>query len=134
MWLNPQTAWTWQRLWPLEDAFWDAAPKALAAGPAWRAVLAHAARQLLLAQSSDWPFILSTGVAGDYAERRFLGHCEAAERLAMVLAAAGDGEALGSAAARVAEELAGRDDLFPDILPAVEQALADPSPTPTDDA
>src|SRR5207244_6097074 len=30
MWLNDQTAWTWERLWRLEDAFGDAAPAALA--------------------------------------------------------------------------------------------------------
>jgi 1,4-alpha-glucan branching enzyme len=125
MWLNHQTEWTWRRLWKVEDAFWDAAPRALAAGPAWRAVLAQAARELLLAQSSDWQFIISTGVAGDYAERRFLGHCEAAERLAAMLTAAGDGEVLGAAAVRAADELAVGDDLFPDILPALEQALAD---------
>ncbi len=125
MWLNDQTAWTWRRLWPLEDAFWDAAPRALAAGPAWRKVLAQAARELLLAQSSDWQFIISTGVAGDYAERRFLEHCEAAERLTALLAAAGDGEALGAAAVRDADEIAARDDPFPDVLPALEQALAD---------
>jgi len=125
MWLNEQTAWTWRRLWQVEDAFWDAAPRALAAGPAWRAVVAQAARELLLAQSSDWQFIISTGVAGDYAERRFLEHCEAAERLAIMLTAAGDGEALGAAAVRAADELAARDDLFPDVLPALELALAD---------
>ena len=27
MWLNDRTAWTWQRLWPLEDRFWRAAPR-----------------------------------------------------------------------------------------------------------
>ena len=26
MWLSDQTAWTWERLWPLEERFWDAAP------------------------------------------------------------------------------------------------------------
>src|SRR5256885_5885057 len=33
MWLNDRTAWTWRRLWALEDAFWDLAPKALASAP-----------------------------------------------------------------------------------------------------
>ena len=66
MWLNPETAWTWERLWPLEERFWNAVP------PAMRRVevlpiLEQAARELLLAQSSDWQFIISTGAAGDYA-------------------------------------------------------------------
>jgi len=134
MWLNDQTAWTWRRLWQLEDAFWDVAPRALASGPAWRQVLAQAARELLLAQSSDWQFIISTGVAGDYAERRFLEHCEAAEQLAVMLTAAGDGEALGAAAVRATDELAARDDLFPEVLPALERALADEQRVTADEA
>jgi 1,4-alpha-glucan branching enzyme len=80
MWLGTRTAWTWERLWPLEEAFWDAAPAALASTDA-RPVLAQAARELLLAQASDWQFILTTGAAADYAELRFREHCEGAESL-----------------------------------------------------
>ena len=119
MWLGPATAWTWERLWPLEGRFWDAAPGALAR-PAARVVLAQAARELLLAQSSDWQFIISTGAAADYAERRFREHCDALE----VLVAALEGDEPGlEAAQRRAEELAERDALFADILPAVSAAL-----------
>src|SRR5213595_3734885 len=49
MWLNDRTAWTWERLWRLEDVFWDAAPAGLAS-PAAHPELAQAARELLLAQ------------------------------------------------------------------------------------
>lgn len=128
MWLNDRTAWTWRRLWALEEAFWDAVPKGLRAGSAWRAVVAQAARELLLAQASDWQFIISTGAAGDYAERRFLEHCEAAERLTAMLGAASEGEDLRAAAGRLAEELRARDGLFADVLPAVEQALGEGRP------
>src|SRR2546422_8415552 len=75
MWLNDRTAWTWRRLWALEEAFWDLAPKALASAAA-RPALAQAARELLLAQASDWQFIISTGAVVDYAERRFTQHCD----------------------------------------------------------
>ncbi len=118
MWLNERTAWTWDRLWPLEDAFWDVAPAALASAAA-RPVLAQAARELLLAQASDWQFIISTGAVVDYAERRFTLHCDDAERLIKALS----GGDLGGGG-RLAEELARRDDLFPDVLAAVMQALA----------
>jgi 1,4-alpha-glucan branching enzyme len=131
MWLNQRTAWTWERLWPLEEAFWDVAPKALRAGPSWRLVLAQAARELLLAQASDWQFIISTGAASDYAERRFLEHCQAAERLTAMLGAADRGEDPGTAAAGLAEELQARDGLFADILDAVEAALADRPSNPS---
>jgi 1,4-alpha-glucan branching enzyme len=148
MWLNEGTAWTWERLWPLEHAFWDVAPAALAQ-PAMRTVLAQAARELLLAQSSDWQFIISTGAVPDYAFRRFNGHCEAAELLVGALQdvarqdvtgrdgawqdAAGRGKAWQGVAraggglegaVRLAEEYRQLDDLFPDPLPAVEAALA----------
>ncbi|MDQ3224266.1 MAG: DUF1957 domain-containing protein [Gemmatimonadota bacterium] len=120
MWLSDQTAWTWERLWPLEQLFWDAAPSALAS-PAARPVLAQAARELLLAQSSDWQFIISTGAAADYAETRFRGHCEDAERL---IAALGPGrEADLEPAQGMAEDLYQRDHLFPNVVPAIAAAL-----------
>jgi 1,4-alpha-glucan branching enzyme len=120
MWLSDQTAWTWERLWPLEQTFWDAAPGALAA-PAARPVLAQAAREVLLAQSSDWQFIISTGAAADYAEKRFRQHCEDAEKL---IAALGSGrEADLEAARNTAEELYQRDHVFPNVLPAISAAL-----------
>ena len=120
MWLGDRTAWTWERLWPLEQAFWDAAPSALAS-PAAQPVLAQAARELLLAQSSDWQFIISTGAAADYAEMRFRTHCEDADKL---IAALGPGrQAELESAQRLAEELYRRDHLFPNVLPAVAAAL-----------
>ena len=36
--------------------------------------LRQAGRELLLAQSSDWPFILRTGTSPDYARKRVKGH------------------------------------------------------------
>ena len=118
MWLNDRTAWMWQRLWALEDAFWDAAPAA-AARPAARPVLAQAARELLLAQASDWEFIVSTDVVADYGVRRFERHCEDAERLVAALAPGGSPEG----AHTLAETLRERDGLFPDILASVAVAL-----------
>jgi 1,4-alpha-glucan branching enzyme len=121
MWLNDRTAWTWKRLTPLEEAFWKAAPTALAS-PAARPVLAQAARELLLAQASDWQFIISTGAVVDYAERRFTLHCDDAERLIKPLGGGTGGEL--EAAGRLAEELGRRDDLFPNVLAQVAEALA----------
>ncbi|HMI58916.1 MAG TPA: hypothetical protein VK511_12760, partial [Gemmatimonadaceae bacterium] len=47
MWINPQTEWTWEKLWPLEEEFWNLAPGALGR-PEQHSVLAQAARELLL--------------------------------------------------------------------------------------
>ncbi|MGQ9518245.1 MAG: DUF1957 domain-containing protein, partial [Anaerolineae bacterium] len=83
-----------------------------AEGPA-RAILDQAARELLLLQASDWPFLVTTGQARAYAVERFQGHLERFEELARALEA-GSPEALAAGA-----ELAGRyyalDNPFPDI-------------------
>jgi len=122
MWSNDQTAWTWRRLWPLEDAFWSVARAALAGDERRRLVLGQAARSLLLAQSSDWQFIISTGAATDYAERRFVLHCDDADLLVSALKSDAPAGALDDAVQRVAG-LRARDDLFPDVLDAVAEAL-----------
>ena len=43
---------------------------------------ARAARELLLAQASDWPFLIRMGTAGSYARQRVESHLEAFDRLA----------------------------------------------------
>ena len=121
MWLSEQTAWTWERLWPLEERFWDAAPAALGSEQT-RFILAQAARELLLAQSSDWQFIISTGAAADYGEKRFREHCSETEELVDALVD-GSPEALERGSRRAAE-LGERDAIFPDVLPAISAALA----------
>ncbi len=124
MWLGPATVWTWERMWPLEERFWDTAHTAIAS-PAARPVLAQAARELLLAQASDWQFIISTGAAADYAERRFRQHCDDAETLLQALAPGAE-ERLARAQAS-ADELHRRDDVFPDILSTVAAARGGPA-------
>lgn len=121
MWLNPGTAWMWQRLWALEDAFWEAAPAALRSETT-RPVLAQAARELLLAQASDWQFIISTGAVPDYAVRRFTLHCDDTAGLIDALHPGASGEEV-AAARRRAEELGRRDDVFPNVVDSVEAAL-----------
>jgi 1,4-alpha-glucan branching enzyme len=122
MWLNERTLWTWRRLWPLEDRFWDLAPRALAMPDAHR-VLAQAARELLLAQASDWQFLITTGAVSDYAERRFSLHADATERLVERLEAAVGAGRMPEDAAAMVEELERRDALFPHLLPQVASAV-----------
>ena len=121
MWLGPETAWTWERIWPLEQAFWDVAGDALAR-PAARRVLAQAARSLLLTQSSDWQFIISTGAVVDYAVRRFTQHCLETEKL--VAALTPDSGTSLEEGHHLAAELEQRDHLFPDVFPALAAALS----------
>jgi 1,4-alpha-glucan branching enzyme len=121
MWLNEDTRWTWERLWPLEDMFWEIAPRAMEKEET-RAILAHAARQLLLAQSSDWQFMISTGAVPDYAELRMNLHCDDAETLLKALKPGAPEGAVAEALERI-PELQVRDDLFPNVLDSVAEVL-----------
>ena len=124
-WLNDRTAWMWERLWALEERFWSIAPAALALEHrSARPVLAQAAREFLLTQASDWQFMITAGEVADYGERRFRLHADATDALLGSLEAeiAGVGDLVG--AARHAAELHSRDDLFPNVLDAVERAAA----------
>jgi 1,4-alpha-glucan branching enzyme len=122
MWLNSQTAWTWPRIWQLEEQFWTMAREAIELPSAYDA-LAQAARELLLLQSSDWQFIISTGAVTDYAIRRFNGHADACDRL---FGAIRDGLISGDLtnATNLALELHTQDDLFPDVLDSVKAVLS----------
>jgi 1,4-alpha-glucan branching enzyme len=122
MWLNARTAWTWERLWRLEDRFWNVAPLALAL-PETHPVLAQAARELLLAQASDWQFIITTGAVTDYAERRFGLHAGDAELLVAILEDAVRGAVIPAQALGITAELQRRDALFPDVLTQVAGAV-----------
>ena len=118
MWLNPETEWTWLRLWALEERFWNAVPAALTrrhVGP----VIEQAARELLLAQSSDWQFIISTGAAGDYATKRFVEHCDALDSLLPYLENPTSDLAAGAVIAGALQVI---DGLFPDLIGAIAAA------------
>jgi 1,4-alpha-glucan branching enzyme len=121
MWLNEETRWTWDRLWRLEEAFWNLAPTVPGSGEA-RDFLAHAGRQLLLAQSSDWQFMISTGAVPDYGEKRFNLHCDDLEALLEALRPGTSAESLATARNTI-PDLEKRDDLFPDILRTLDQVL-----------
>jgi 1,4-alpha-glucan branching enzyme len=111
----------WPRIWKLEDRFWTMAREAIEL-PATHEPLAQAARELLLLQSSDWQFIISTGAVADYGIRRFNGHADACDRLFGAIEA---GLATGdlTSATNLARELKVQDDLFPNVLESVGAVL-----------
>jgi len=80
IWLNEQNAWTWKRLYPIERKLRQMA-REYKDGPA-REIVEQAAREMLLAEASDWQFLISTFAARDYSEARFTDHCDRFERLA----------------------------------------------------
>ncbi len=122
-WLNPETLWTWQRLWRAEERFWRAAGPAMLRSDC-HPILEQAARELLLAQSSDWQFIISSETAGDYASKRFADHLSNLDRLVTTLEA---GRVTPEGLAEAAR-LRLLNDVFPEILPSLTTALEGSGP------
>jgi len=116
-WLNGQTEWTWERLWPLESRFWEVVRSSDGDGAmdGEGDLVAQTARELVLAQASDWQFIISTGAATDYAEKRFLEHCDNLDLLLGVLERRGSPADVGAALGAMME----RNGPFPGIAQAV---------------
>jgi 1,4-alpha-glucan branching enzyme len=88
-WLNEGTAWMWDDLGRLAreiDGLRASPPRD---DPFRERAARQAVRELLLAQSSDWPFLVTTGQAADYAVERFRSHVHRFRR-AVVLAREGD--------------------------------------------
>jgi 1,4-alpha-glucan branching enzyme len=75
VWLQPENAWIYRHLHEAEERMICLATRARdTRGTDAGRALQHAARQLMLAQSSDWPFIIDAGTVVDYARRRVEGH------------------------------------------------------------
>ena len=77
VWLNPDNSYTWTHIYSAEARVRD-----LATEGKWRdgatgeRILKQLCRELLLLESSDWQFLITTGAARDYAEARFATHLE----------------------------------------------------------
>lgn len=75
-WVNPRTEWVWR---PLHEAAqrmrWSVQRHTgCIAGSLPDRALRQAGRELMLAQASDWPFIITNGTTEEYARRRLLDH------------------------------------------------------------
>lgn len=111
-WMNVDTRWMWGPIHEAEmemEALVDAQPTAK--GEQLR-VLNQAARELLLLESSDWPFLVTTGQAKEYAEQRFTEHIDRFHWLATLASRNG---ALSAAERLQLVELEERDNPFPAI-------------------
>jgi len=116
VWLNPDTEWTWDRVYAAE-AEWVEALRTVDGDDA-RRVLAQATRELLLLQASDWQFLITTWSARDYAERRVAEHYADFKRLSEMARTLAGGEPLSIEAAETLRRLEREDFLFPDLDPS----------------
>jgi 1,4-alpha-glucan branching enzyme len=74
VWLNEHNAWIQPHLDVAQARMTELARRFPGAEGVIARALQQAARELLLAQSSDWPFILRTGTSPEYARRRVKDH------------------------------------------------------------
>jgi len=82
VWMNADTARIWAKVHGAERAFEALARRALDhREPVVERVLAQAAREVMLLEASDWPFLVTHGAARDYAEMRAELHARDAARL-----------------------------------------------------
>lgn len=110
-WDNPENHWMWGLSHAAETRLRDLAANSAGVTGMRAEVLKQAARELLLLQSSDWPFLVTTGQAAEYATMRFTEHLAKFNRLAYLAEAPGS----GAEAAAVVAETWEQDKLFPDI-------------------
>jgi 1,4-alpha-glucan branching enzyme len=83
-----------------------------------RRVLCQAARELMLLQASDWQFLITTGSARDYAERRVAEHYAGFKRLSEMAHTLRQGQPLAIEAADTLRRLEREDFVFPDLDPS----------------
>jgi len=74
VWLNPANDWIYRHLHLAEERMVECAKRFPAATGVQRDALNQMARELLLMQSSDWAFIMTTGTTVPYAVRRTKDH------------------------------------------------------------
>lgn len=74
VWLNETNEWIYPHLNVAQERMTGLARRFENPSPPERRALQQAARELLLAQASDWPFILRTGTGPEYASRRVKDH------------------------------------------------------------
>jgi len=83
VWMNNEVQWTWEKEYRLEyriqrflernaPSTWDATMSR---------IMTNAMRQLLMAQASDWQFLITTWSSREYSEMRFFSHAADTARL-----------------------------------------------------
>jgi 1,4-alpha-glucan branching enzyme len=110
IWLNDETSWIWRKIYRIEEAAAALEPRL---GRLDRRLLKQFYREKLLLESSDWPFLISTWSARDYAENRAAEHFERALTLAGWL---GADRALAPAEEALLRTFEAEDHLFAEVV------------------
>ena len=126
MWLNESTEWTWSYVYDAELEMQDLV-RDHGDNKDVMPILKQAARELLLLQSSDWQFSISTQASKEYGETRLTEHYKSFKRLADIVRKAGSGGEMDEDDLHFYKICEERDCLFPDIDPKWFAALEKPA-------
>jgi 1,4-alpha-glucan branching enzyme len=108
VWLNPGNDWIYPHLDMAAERMVALARRFESPTDLERRALNQAARELLLAQSSDWAFIMKTGTTVEYAKRRVRDHVARFTYLHRTLIE-------GGLEQPILREFEDRDNIFPEI-------------------
>ena len=108
VWLNEKNQWIYPHLDIAQERMTELAQRFPQPGRLQARALQQAARELLLAQASDWPFILRAGTSPDYARKRVKEHVLRFTRLYEQLRNSQIDEAW-------LKEIEWRDNIFPEV-------------------
>jgi 1,4-alpha-glucan branching enzyme len=130
VWMNPETSWTYTHIYPAEIYTRDVCT----AGDWRNSALGHRivqqlCRELLLLESSDWQFLITTGAARDYAEARFLTHNDQFNEIKSIWQTFESLGEINSAQQDRLAEIELRDNVFLDIDPSHWATGAKETPT-----
>ncbi len=108
VWLNGSNDWIYRHVHASADRMVELARRFPAANGLTRRALNQAARELLLAQASDWAFIMSRGTVVEYAVQRAREHLLRFNDLHLMLSE-------GRIRKDLLSEFEGKDNIFPNI-------------------
>lgn len=116
IWLNEWTEWTWKHIYAAEDKMVDMADKYKnTLDKMIERILNQMARELLLLESSDWQFLISTWSARDYAENRVAVHNEHICKLEEILLSYEMSGRINDSEEKMLARFENTDNVFPDI-------------------
>jgi len=117
-WINPALEWVWERIYSAEKEM-----RALAnrfrdqKNPLLQKILRQCIRELLILQSSDWEFMITTNSTKDHGERRVVEHHEDFKRLAKLALTWEHNQKLDAEGMTFLKECENREEIFADPDP-----------------
>jgi 1,4-alpha-glucan branching enzyme len=117
VWMNDGTKWTWELIYEAEHRFDELMNKYQphTMDDTMRRICTQAMRELLLLQSSDWQFLVTTWSARDYAERRFMFHYSDFKKLCDLAEHYATAKKISKEDDKAVAEMEARNSIFPEL-------------------